>query len=259
MQNRCVQTLESFALLHISDTHIEPGSGDAAEVQLSSILSEHPDLPVLITGDLAAGGDGASYQKLREILRGRTYLCCPGNHDNVDNLRAALGDLRVLDTPAVRIVSIDSSQPGAVFGRIRQEDLAHAERAIVESDRPCLLALHHPPDIFAAATVPGVLLEPGSSQALAEVLQKHVQAVLGVVCGHLHQPMLAMWSGVPVFVAPSSAYHLKLYGGELYKTGTGGGYAIHRVSRGILVSTVETLAPWEPTEETLRRRKTRMT
>lgn len=253
-----MQNPETFALLHVSDTHLTTIDKTGTGVNLRSVLSQHPDLPVLITGDLAGDGEIDSYRELLQILGDRTYLCCPGNHDNTDNLRSVLGDSRILDTPTVRIIAVNSCQTGAVAGRIGGDELVQAERAIAESERPCIVALHHPPNIFEVATVPGVLLEAESTLALAEVIGEHASTVLGVVCGHLHQPMLAPWAGTHVFVAPSSAYHLRLYNNELYKA-AGGGYAIHRVSRGSLVSTVENLALWDPTEETLRRRRTCMT
>lgn len=247
-------------LLHVSDTHLAHGTeaGMRAASQLSRILEQHRDLPVLLSGDLTSHGDEHSYREIAEMLEGRDWIACPGNHDDVTRMRTYLPARTRLRTAAFEVIAVDSTAPGLVAGRFGEGVLEELENVLASGEGPYLVALHHPPAGCAPHTIASVLLEEASGLALAAVLERHRGRVLALLCGHLHQSMVGTWGGVPVLTAPSSAYALHLFNGELYKAETEGSYMLHHVERGVLCSAVMEVHAWQPTEETLRRRHIKM-
>lgn len=246
-------------LLHVSDTHFAPGGEDGARAvaQLARILDQHRDLPVLISGDLTSHGDEGSYQEMARLLEGRDWIACPGNHDDAAKMRTYLPARTRLRTAAFDVVAVDSTTPGLVAGRFGEGVLEGLDAVLSDGEGPYLVALHHPPAGFATQAIASVLLEEESGLSLAAVLERHRGRVLALLCGHLHQSMTGTWGGVPVLVAPSSAYALHLFDGELYKANTNGAYMLHHVEQGLLCSAVMEVHDWQPTEETLRRRRIR--
>lgn len=243
-------------LLHVSDTHLAHGTKDGmrAALQLAKILERHPNLPVLVSGDLTSHGDESSYRELSELLRGRYWDACPGNHDDVETMRKCLPRRTRLRTTAFEVITIDSTTPDLVAGRFTDGVLDGLDTALADGGGPYFVALHHPPAGCAPHTIASILLEDSSGARLAAVLEKHRGQVLAILCGHLHQSMIGTWGGVPVLAAPSSAYALQLLDGEMYKAETDGSYMLHHVERGVLCSAVMSAHSWEPTEETIRRR-----
>jgi 3',5'-cyclic AMP phosphodiesterase CpdA len=247
-------------LLHVSDTHLAHGTeaGVRAASQLSKILEQHRDLPVLLSGDLTSHGDEHSYREIAEILEGRDWIACPGNHDNVARMSADLPARTRLRTAAFEVIAIDSTAPSLVAGRFGDGVLEELEKILASGEGPYLIALHHPPASFATQTVASILLEEASGLGLAAVLERHRGRVLALLCGHLHQSMMGTWGGVPVLSAPSSAYAMHLFDGEMHQAETEGAYMLHRVASGVLCSAVLEVHEWRPTEETLRRRRERV-
>jgi len=243
----------------VSDPHLSSAPGEEfAERQLAEILAEEPDTPVLLTGDLAGFGERSAYEAIARLLKDREYVCCPGNHDNAEELFDVLGDRRVLRVAGGQIIALNSARTGAVSGRLSENEFRILEtnlRTGTEAGVVSIVALHHPPAIFQTHTVPGVLLEEESSRLLEETLLRWRGGVAGLLCGHLHQSMAAPYGGAVAFVSPSSAYALRLVGAELFKAHHVGAWAVHHLSGGRLVSASMEKRTWVPTEETLRRRK----
>lgn len=246
-------------LLHVSDTHLAHGTeaGARAASQLSRILEQHRELPVLISGDLTSHGDADSYREIAELLQGRDWIACPGNHDDATRMCTYLPARTRLRTAAFDVITVDSTTPGLVAGRFAEGVLEDLDDILAGGEGPYLVALHHPPAGCAPHTIASVLLEEESGLGLAGVLERHRGRVLALLCGHLHQSMVSTWGGVPVLTAPSSAYALHLFEGELYTAETEGAYMLHHVERGVLCSAVMEVHDWRPTEETLRRRRIR--
>jgi hypothetical protein len=79
-----------------------------------------------------------------------------GNHDDRDLLRAAFPEHRhlageggfvqyVVDEFTVRLVVLDTLIPGAPGGRLCEQRLQWLDRMLAASDRPTIVAQHHPP------------------------------------------------------------------------------------------------------------------
>jgi 3',5'-cyclic AMP phosphodiesterase CpdA len=214
-------------LVHISDTHLLADSGrlydrvDSAE-HLSRVLDElsasrgRPEA-IVFTGDLADKGEPDAYRQLRELVEpvaaelGTQVIWVMGNHDDRASFRAELfGEVptmrpvdRSYDIGGLRLITIDSTVPGAHHGELTGEQLDWlAEELASPAPHGTILAMHHPP-------VPSVLdlavsVELRDQAGLAEVLEG--SDVRSILAGHLHYSSTATFAGIPVSVASATCY-----------------------------------------------------
>ncbi|MET0812895.1 MAG: phosphodiesterase [Microbacterium sp.] len=214
-------------LLHLSDTHLR-GRGsrlfdlvDATErlgrtLDVIAASGIRPDA-VVLTGDLADLGEADAYRDLRALIEpfaeelGARILWVMGNHDDRGTFRAQLLDEapdlapidRVDEVDGLRIVTLDSSVPGAHHGEVSEAQLAWlADILATPAPLGTILAMHHPP-------VPSVLplaasVELRDQQRLARVLRG--TDVRAIIAGHLHYSTFATFAGIPVSVASSTCY-----------------------------------------------------
>jgi 3',5'-cyclic-AMP phosphodiesterase len=212
-------------LAQISDSHIEApgvltyGTFDAAAslarvVEALNACDPQPTA-VLHTGDLA------QYPPAREIL-GRLkapVYAIPGNHDSREGFAAAFADQPWLPTEGpflqytvedlpVRLVCLDTVVPGQPLGALCHERLAWLEAQLAaQPDRPTIVACHHPPIASGLTGSTKVGLDQGGGE-FAYILSRHKQ-VQRVLCGHAHRPMLGVFGGRPVWVAPATCYQFE--------------------------------------------------
>ncbi|WP_150958966.1 phosphodiesterase [Microbacterium testaceum] len=216
-------------LLHLSDTHLRAGGAPlydsvdseaylarAVEAIEASGIRPHA---LVFTGDLADFGEADAYERVRgmvEPLAARLdtrVIWVMGNHDDRAAFRAELlpGDTaaatapvdRVDEIDGLRIVTLDTSVPGAHHGEVTPEQLEWlAEVLATPAPLGTILAMHHPP-------VPSVLdlaasVELRDQRRLATVLRgSDVRAILA---GHLHYSTFATFAGIPVSVASATCY-----------------------------------------------------
>jgi Icc protein len=184
-------------IVHLTDLHLpahsdETIAGRHADHALESILSyaltPKPDL-LLLTGDLADGGERSAYLRLQQGLRSLKcpILAVPGNHDHPAHMRQTLGIHawgvgRVMDLKGWRIMGLSSYWRGHADGR-----LGHAQRRWLDHQliqlppRPTLLALHHPPIATGSAWLDAMGLR--DAMAFRSLLRRHPQVRL-VLFGH---------------------------------------------------------------------------
>jgi hypothetical protein len=157
-------------LCQISDPHIVPegrlayGRIDTPGMLERCIrrilgLPRTPDA-LIVTGDLTDHATSEEYGLLGELLSPLpmpVYLAA-GNHDDRDVLQQTFPDqprLRgkdgfvqyVVDDFDVRLVVLDTVIPRAPGGELCGRRLGWLDRALSESDRPTVIAQHHPPFI----------------------------------------------------------------------------------------------------------------
>jgi 3',5'-cyclic AMP phosphodiesterase CpdA len=214
-------------LLHVSDTHLRAGGSrlfdlvDGAD-RLARALAAirvtgiRPDA-IVFTGDLADRGEPGAYADLRALVEpfaeeiGAPVLWVMGNHDDRAAFRERLldeaADLRPVDRvdelDGLRVITLDSTVPGAHHGELRREQLEWL-REVLATPAPLgtILAMHHPP-------VPSVLplaasVELRDQSGLAEALRG--TDVRAIIAGHLHYSTFATFAGIPVSVASSTCY-----------------------------------------------------
>jgi 3',5'-cyclic AMP phosphodiesterase CpdA len=216
-------------LLHLSDTHLRAGGtrlydsvdSEAYLARAVAAIDESGVRPnaLVFTGDLADFGEADAYERVRALVEplaerlGTRVVWVMGNHDDRTAFRASLlpGDGaeptapvdRVDEFDGLRIVTLDTSVPGAHHGEVGADQLAWlADVLATPAPLGTILAMHHPP-------VPSVLdlaasVELRDQRSLAAVLRgSDVRAILA---GHLHYSTFATFAGIPVSVASATCY-----------------------------------------------------
>ena len=220
-------------ILHVSDTHLL-GDGkrhyDVVDTTaaLRSVLDRASSVAdvdvVVLSGDLSDDGTPASYRALLELVepwaaeRGAVVVPAMGNHDLRAGFEEVLGEReRTVLVRGFRVVTVDTSVPGAGYGRLDDarldrlrvalaggEDPDRAERAADPgwaAFRPTVVVLHHPPVPARSALLAALeLQDPG---AFLEICAE--AGVAAVLAGHYHHALVASAQGVPVVVAPGVA------------------------------------------------------
>lgn len=194
-----------------------------------------PDL-LLLTGDLAEGGETSAYHRLRGYLErfGAPYLLLPGNHDRREALREVFPDqgwegradglcCHRVDMGEGTLLLLDVTVPGKEYG-----DFGAAQRAWLDAycpaDRPVLLAQHHPPFAVGIPFMDAIRCRGEAEEAAW--LERH-PSVEVLLCGHIHRYVTTGFAGRPAFVAPSPAHQIALEPGPLAYTLEPGGFLLH--------------------------------
>lgn len=199
-------------IAQLSDPHItagplaaEPAAGLHRALGRVLGLDPQPDC-VIITGDLVDHGRPDEYAALREVIDGfplPLHLAI-GNHDDRDAFVAATGaETRyTVEYPEVTLAVLDSNVPGAVGGKLGDDQLAWLYDALSRrANVPAMVCVHHPPIPVGIPFLDDIRLADGA--ALAEVIAAHPH-VTRVLAGHLHRVVSAAFGGSVLTVAPST-------------------------------------------------------
>ena len=230
-------------IAQISDLHVTAPGACVAGVDTAATLEScvrdiarrdpRPDL-VLATGDLVEEGTPAEYDRLRELL---APLAMPvhiiaGNHDDRAALRSAFADHAylpsgggpihyALDGHDLGLIALDTTIPGAAGGALDEPQCAWFETMLRQTDRPVLVFMHHPPIVTGIRCMDEIALEPQSAARLGAIVAGQPR-VERIVCGHVHRPIQARWSGTLVSICPSTAYQGVLnLSGDYFDAATG--------------------------------------
>ncbi len=212
------------AILQLSDTHIVPegalvsGRLDTADAlarlvaRIGAIREQiGPIDALLVTGDLSDGGSVASYERFKSLIAPLELPTCviTGNHDVRAPMRAAFaGDLpasgplnwnrRIGD---IHLIGLDTLIEGQGAGRLSPDSLSFLQDALGQAgDAPVLLALHHPPFACDIRFMDDIGLI--NREALRGIIAQH-KSPLRLVCGHIHNMMIADVAGHIALSAPS--------------------------------------------------------
>src|SRR5215218_9538318 len=216
---------DSTILFQFSDLHIggpnderDPAAAFSTAIRTALRLRAEPDA-ALISGDLTEHGGDGEY----ELVAGQVselnipVYVLPGNHDDRGAVRRCFalpgsGDEPILytaDRGDLRLIVLDTVEPGAAGGSFDASRLAWLEQELLAArERSVLLAMHHPP-IPINAGWDKIGLPMDDRQALAELVGQHPQ-ICRIVCGHLHRTIAAEFAGRQVFVAPSTHLEARL-------------------------------------------------
>ncbi|MGI9624326.1 MAG: phosphodiesterase [Acidimicrobiales bacterium] len=217
-------------IAQITDCHVIErdrllhGRVDTAERLLAAVeqinsMTPKPDV-VLATGDLVNDGTHDQYANLSTILDEieAPVLAIPGNHDDRDALRSALGQEPGLspDEPMnvvndewpLRLVGLDTTVPGQHGGRVTNDQMAWLDVVLSsEPERPTLIFQHHPPFVTGIDWMDAVGLE--GSELEAATISAHPQ-VQAVVCGHVHRLVQTKFAGTVASTWPSTGAQVAL-------------------------------------------------
>jgi 3',5'-cyclic AMP phosphodiesterase CpdA len=227
---------------HISDSHFTASgllhgrvrTGDTFAAALDALArSGVPVDAVVHTGDVADEGEADAYRAARAVLDAAALgvLPVPGNHDDRAAMREHLLGLppsadpidAVHDVRGLRLVLLDTSIPGRVEGGLDDEQLDRLRALLAEpAEHGTVIALHHPPVPVEVTGLQRLHLT-GQDRLAAALAGTDVRAILG---GHLHYATTSVFAGVPVFVAPATAYTIALRAPGGGVAGLDGGRAV---------------------------------
>jgi 3',5'-cyclic AMP phosphodiesterase CpdA len=215
-------------VIQLTDTHIlPPGKVLYNEIDTALHLRETvnqinrmqpvPDV-LIVTGDIAEQGDKAGYQHFIELiasLKMPVYVV-PGNHDNpkvMAEVFAETGFFPVADGTyqytiedlPFRILGINSRCEGSELPEFGEKRLSWLKEQLDKSDKPALIALHHPPMVTGIE-----LIDMGGKewfQPLKSLLAEYPQVKL-LICGHCHTDLSGRIGSIPVYMAPANSHRL---------------------------------------------------
>ena len=209
--------------LHISDLHIsnsldETRVGKATTrellktvIELAQTLKPEPSF-LVFSGDLTDKGDIESYEYFYSVISNSKFPCilALGNHDDRSNFHKVFFDsfsdnpyFHVSEHGNLKIIVLDSSQPGKVSGSICDDQFSFLDKALSSNDaHNTLLVMHHPPWLDTDS-YPWTTLDQNSSLKLSKLLDEH--SVCGILCGHIHLNQFTNWNTIPIVA--SSGLH----------------------------------------------------
>jgi 3',5'-cyclic-AMP phosphodiesterase len=220
-----------FTIAQISDFHVgrvipfPSGEVDlfnqlVRTVDFLNALDPGPDM-VMVTGDLVNHGKLEDYRRVRGELDRllMPYYLAAGNHDQRKSLIEVFNDHSYLKTSdgflhysledkPLRIVTLDTLEPGTHYGLLCKTRLDWLERVLSEQpDRPTIIFMHHPP--FETGMPYPDSLGMRGKQALGEIIRRNPQ-VEAISSGHTHRDASLRWNGTVAYTVPSSSFSYKL-------------------------------------------------
>ena len=221
-------------LVQITDTHVVErgtllyGQADTARhlAETVSEINAMRPLPdgVLITGDLVEHPGPTTYSHFRDLiepLRMPVFLM-PGNHDSPEIMQYYFRDTPmfpaepphfqyVIEDFPFRVLMLNSHFDNSELPHFGPRRLQWLEAVLAESDRPALVAIHHPPMKTGIGFID--MVGPDWYRGLGEVLAQHPQ-VFKIICGHGHLDLQGRLGIVPVQMVGSIAHQLIACRGE---------------------------------------------
>ena len=215
-------------LIQITDTHILTKGKllyDAVDtaIHLQESVAEinamdpQPDL-VMITGDLVEIPSDSSYSYFDELiapLKAPVFVI-PGNHDDPEIMWKHFGGTSmfpgkppsyqyVIDDYDFRILALNSHLDDTELPKFGEQRLRWLKQALAESDKPTLIAIHHPPMKTGVYFID--MVGEAWYRGIKDVLAINPQVQL-IICGHGHQELIGRIGNVPVYMAGSTAHQL---------------------------------------------------
>lgn len=225
----------AFLIAQITDLHLAahaatPVAGVNADDSLASVLKamrsrlpRDPDI-ILATGDIADTGAASAYQRFKSYMQdtGIPAYGLPGNHDNPATLHEVWPRRlpRWIDTPAWRIVMLDTTLPGEDAGMLGPAALTELHQALASANTNILVVLHHHPVPVGSQWLDRHMLR--DAEAFFDCLQESA-GVRAVLCGHVHQELDGRYraqhdgynAAIRIMASPSTAFqfapHTKKY------------------------------------------------
>jgi len=209
-------------IAQITDVHIGFDRGNPDELNMLRLRAvidrlvtgpNRPDL-LLMTGDLTEAGDQDSYARLAEAVRICPFPVWPmvGNHDERADLLAAFPQTPshggfvhyVLDLPGLRLIVLDTLQPGRHGGAFCEARVAWLRDQLArDAATPTYIAMHHPPFESGITWLDSAASEPWIARFAGAVAG--FSQLRGIIAGHLHRTIHTQWNGLSISVCNSTA------------------------------------------------------
>ena len=166
---------------------------------------------LLCTGDLTQDSSTRAYRNFQEALSvfDAPQRWIPGNHDIRSQMQQVLPSgsenmSRSIQLGKWRIIMLDSSVEGFVYGRLGEKELGDLDMELADCDRNnfhALVCLHH-----NCLPVKAAWLQQHSLQNSDELfaITDSYKAVKGMLYGHIHQQFEGERNGVKIMASPST-------------------------------------------------------
>lgn len=218
-------------IAQITDLHIGTGDDVGAEMNYDRLmmvfsrlatLKRQPDA-IVATGDLTETGSEQAYRLLKrvyEIVGYEDILPCLGNHDRADAFARVFGREYInagycqytVDLGPVCLVVADTHDEREHGGVFCAQRAAALDAMLAEvSDKPVLLALHHPPLVPGLGWMGAKSMDEPWVERLRAVVSRHPH-VRKIIAGHLHRVIDRPFAGSSCIAAAATApqVHLEL-------------------------------------------------
>jgi Icc protein len=258
-----VSAAEPFLVVQLSDAHVRDDDPQPERMLADAIRDVAALRPapgaVLVTGDLTEHGSPHEYERVRALLSALTMPVhvLGGNHDDREHLRASFPapgaqaddeDYRyIARCGPLRLVALDTTDPGRDAGRLGAERLAWLDARLAEEPAtPTVVAMHHPPLLLGIRVWDDIGLSDADRAGLGEVVAGH-RHVRRIVAGHVHRAVLGSVGGCPVFACPSTWIQGLLdfaHPEQLSVVAEPPGFGLHVAVDGELVSHVQPVGEW---------------
>lgn len=183
---------------------------------------------LLCTGDISQDGTLSSYQRFAAMTRtlGVPMRWLAGNHDEAAALEHVCGRTDwlapVTDVGQWRVVMLDSSVAGQVYGLLAEDQLILLEEALRSAgERHVLLAVHHHPLPINSHWMDQIGLH--NADQLLSIIKRYSN-VRAVLCGHVHQAFDQQWHGVRWLATPSTCIQFTPHSAEFAVDDSAPGY-----------------------------------
>jgi len=212
---------QSYRLIQITDSHLYAdrdtifdglNTYDTLKDVVDLVVSQEQSIDCLLcTGDLAQDSSIGAYQNFLAAMSAldAPQLWIPGNHDIRSNMQQALEQdsinlKRSVQLGDWRVIMLDSSVEGQVYGLLDQKELADLDLELADSERSnahVLVCVHHNCLPVEASWLQQHCLK--NSDEFFSILDKYSH-VKGVLYGHIHQEFEVDRNDVTVMATPST-------------------------------------------------------
>lgn len=211
----------SYRLIQITDSHLFADRAtifdglntfDTLKDVVDLVSSREPSIDCLLcTGDLAQDSSTEAYLNFLAAMSTlkAPQLWIPGNHDVRSNMQQALSQdsinlKRSVQLGKWRIIMLDSSVEGQVYGLLDQKELADLDLELADSERSnahVLVCVHHNCIPVEADWLQQDCLK--NSDELFSILDQYSH-VKGVLYGHIHQEVEVDYKEIKIMATPST-------------------------------------------------------
>lgn len=202
-------------ILHITDLHLLPNPGEtfvgvdtfkSLNAVLADALGRLQPAAIIATGDLSQDGSEGSYQRLRRVLldTGRPVYVLPGNHDDLDVMKAALigGSIAFepyFDHDGWRFIMLNSKIEGASDGELAAGQLSLLDECLSSAPGPAAICLHHGP----CSPCAHYYCQLRNKDEFGRIVARHGNAQ-AILAGHTHTENADDFAGAKFFSTPST-------------------------------------------------------
>lgn len=211
---------KSISVINLADFHlfsdplkdlIGQNTCQSFEAVMDTLATESAQTDfILVTGDMAHDYSEKTYTFINDSLSriGVPVFCLPGNHDDPDMMKQALGSQtvdvkRFFKWGPWQIIMLNSVILRQVGGRLGAGELALLETCLSANPvDPTMICLHHQPVPVGSAWVDE--MKVANAGEFFEIVDRFPQ-VKGILFGHVHQEYDEIRNGVRLLASPATS------------------------------------------------------